>query len=162
MPDHTTENVAKDRLTASRTALMQDMGVTSPTSSSRPSQTGHAFDTPMKIAQQPAVRASMWQMLSHKALKAWWARHPANTALQLAQPTLQSYASKHPAAVIGGGAVLGSALYILRPWRLLSIGTLVMLVVRGPALPRNIFGLLRKTGALGTLNRHKGQSLTSP
>lgn len=162
MFDHTTEITAKDRLTASRMALMQEMGVTSPTSSSQPSQTGHALDTPLKAAQPPAVRASMWQMLAHKTLKAWWARHPANIALQLARPTMQSYASKHPAAVIGGGAVLGSALYVLRPWRLLSIGTLAMLVLRGPALPRKIFGLLRKTGALGILSPHKGRSVSAP
>ena len=73
----------------------------------------------------------MWQVLGYKVLKVWWARHPANTALQLAQPALQSYARKHTAAVIGGGMVLGSALYVLRPWRLLSVGTLAMLVLAG-------------------------------
>lgn len=105
----------------------------------------------------------MWQVLGHKALKAWWARHPVNTTLQLAQPTLQTYARKRPAVVIGGSMALGSALYVLRPWRLLSIGTLAMLVLRGPALPRKIFSLLRKTGALDLLKRSpRNQPVNSP
>lgn len=163
MPDHTTPTTAKDRLIASRMALMQEMGVTSPSSVSQFTTAGHALDSPVRVEQPTAARAPLWQMLGHKAFKAWWARHPVNTALQLAQPALQTYARKHPAAVIGGGMALGSALYVLRPWRLLSIGTLAMLVLRGPALPRKIFSLLRKTGALSLLKRSpKNQPVSSP
>ena len=125
----------------------------SPSPAFQSTTAGHALDSPMRVEQAPAAQASMWQVLGYKAFKAWWARHPAHTALQLAQPALQSYAREHPVAVIGGGLVLGSALYVLRPWRLLSVGTLAMLVLRGPALPRKIFSLLRKTGALSLLKR---------
>lgn len=163
MPDHTTPTTAKDRLIASRMALMHEMGVTSPPPVSQSAAFGHELDSPVRARQPPAAQASMWQVLGHKALKAWWARHPANTVLQLAQPTLQTYARKHPASVIGGSMALGSALYVLRPWRLLSIGTLAMLVLRGPALPRKMLNLLRKTGALNLLKRSpRNQPVSSP
>lgn len=163
MPDHTTPTTAKDRLMASRLALMQEMGVSSPSAVSQPTTAGHVLKSPVRVEQPAAARASLWQVLGHKALKAWWARHPANTALQLAQPTLQTYARKHPATVVGSGMALGSALYVLRPWRLLSIGTLAMLALRGPALPRKMFSLLRKTGALSLLKRSpKDQPVSSP
>lgn len=160
MPDHTTPNTAKDRLIASRMALMHEMGVASPSPASQFTAAGHALDSPVKVEQPLAAQSSMWQVLGYKVLKAWWARHPANTALQLAQPALQSYARKHPAAVIGGGMVLGSALYVLRPWRLLSVGTLAMLVLRGPALPRKIFGWLRKTDVPNILKRLRSSPVT--
>ena len=160
MIDHTTQITAKDRLVASRMALMHEMGVAVLSSPPQPLEAGHAFDSPVKVEHRPSGHATLWQVLGHKALKAWWARHPANTALQLAQPALQSYARKHPGAVIGGGVVLGSALYVLRPWRLLSVGTLAMLVLRGPALPRNIFGWLRKTDVPNILKRLRSSPMT--
>ncbi|RZI60322.1 MAG: hypothetical protein EOP14_01670 [Pseudomonas sp.] len=147
MLDHTTEMTAKDRLMSSRIALMREMGIeATPSVSPHATEVKDVSAVAMDRNARPSIQASLWRLLSHKVVKAWWANHPVNTALQLAQPALRPYARKHPAALIGGGMVLGAVLCVVRPWRLLSLGTLVVMVLRGPALPRKIFSLLRKTG----------------
>ncbi|RZI54098.1 MAG: hypothetical protein EOP12_04730, partial [Pseudomonas sp.] len=112
MLDYATEMTAKDRLMASRIALMREMGI-----EATPSVSPHATEVKtlsvvaMARNQRPSTQASLWRLLSHKAIKAWWAHHPVNTSLQLAQPVLRPYARKHPAAVIGGAMALGAVLY---------------------------------------------------
>ncbi|RZI54267.1 MAG: hypothetical protein EOP12_03825 [Pseudomonas sp.] len=153
MLDHTTEMTAKDRLMASRIALLREMGVEAvPSASTHITETKTLSAVAMDRNPRPSTQASLWRVLSHKAIKAWWSHHPVNTALQLVQPALQPYARKHPAAVIGGGMALGAVLYVVRPWRLLSVSTLAVMVLRGPALPRKIFSLLRKTGKVTAIH----------
>jgi hypothetical protein len=145
MLDRATEISAKSRLEASRTALLLEMGIA--TGNSTPNDTQSALpatDLSVKPLSQKSS-SSFWRFLGLKALRVWWAKHPAHSAMQVARPMLQPYAKKHPGQLIAGGLALGSLLYVLRPWRLLSLSTLTVWALRGPALPRKIFGLFRKT-----------------
>jgi hypothetical protein len=149
MLDRATEISVKSRLEASRTALLLEMGIA--TSTLAPNHGLRALPAHGLTAKPPLPSSvqrspsSLWRFLGLKALRVWWAKHPAHSAVQVARPMLQPYAKKHPGHLIAGGMALGSVLYVLRPWRLLSLSTLTIWALRGPALPRKIFGLFRKT-----------------
>ena len=80
----------------------------------------------------------LWRTLATKAVGRWWTHHPVVVAAQIVQPVLRPYARQHPGVLLISGAAAGAALYVLRPWRLLSVTSLAILVLRGPALPRKV------------------------
>jgi hypothetical protein len=149
MLDRATEATAKSRLEDSRVALLLEMGV----ATSKPVPNNVQIATPVNgLTPTPLNSTSVqrfprpfWQSLGLKAMRAWWAHHPAHSVIQVVRPMLQPYAKKHPGHMIAGGLALGSVLYVLRPWRLLSLSTLAVWGLRGPAPLRKIFGLFRKT-----------------
>ncbi len=71
--------------------------------------------------------------LTHAA-RTWWRHHPAHMALEVATPLLASYTREKPVQVLGIAAAAGAALVILRPWRLLSLTTVLLAVVKSSQL----------------------------
>ena len=123
---------AKDRLAATRAALLHEMGFNSvPLPSPAPLPLDHRS---YPLVQDPLLEAidrpSPWIFLSKSAVKNWWAKHPANAALTLAQPALTRYAQVHPGRIAAYGAAAGAVLYVVRPWRLLSFTTIAALVFK--------------------------------
>lgn len=65
-----------------------------------------------------------WAVIK-QATRAWWRNHPVHVALEVAEPMLGHYAKEHPIKVLGIAAGVGAATVVLRPWRLLSLGSLL-------------------------------------
>ena len=141
--DNTVEILAKERLAVSRRALLLEMGVqtTIPNVHELLNTDAHAVVATNSAAR--LKRPPLWRTLAGKAIERWWTHHPLVMAAQIAQPVLRPYVRQHPAAIIAGGAAVGVALYVLRPWRLLSVTSLAVLVLRGPALPRKVLKLVQ-------------------
>lgn len=68
------------------------------------------------------------------AARTWWRHHPAQMALEMATPTLQSTLRKRPFLVLGISAGVGAMLVVTRPWRLISLTTLVVAIVKSSQL----------------------------
>lgn len=62
--------------------------------------------------------------------RAWWRQHPAQLAVELATPALQSYMRRRPFQVLALSAGVGALLVITRPWRLISLTTVVVAIVK--------------------------------
>ena len=101
---------AKDKLARSRAALLAAMG-------------------------HGDAAARVETNTGHGPLARWWRRSHLSTATELATPLLQRYASKHPARLVGYAAGVGSLVVLVRPWRLLSLGMVLSLLVRTTDLP---------------------------
>jgi hypothetical protein len=142
MVDNTVEIIAKERLAVSRRALLLEMGFQTPVLKSHELPEVDAPTTAVMNAASRLKRPPLWRALAGKAIGRWWMHHPLVMAVQIAQPVLRPYVRQHPAAIIAGGAAVGAALYVLRPWRLLSVTSLAVLVLRGPALPRKVLKLV--------------------
>jgi len=71
-----------------------------------------------------------WLSVAQSFGARWWRRHPANAALQLAQPLLQRYARKQPGKLIAIAAGTGAVIMLVKPWRLLSVTALVAAVLK--------------------------------
>ena len=68
------------------------------------------------------------------AARAWWSHHPAQMAVELATPALRSYLRKRPFQVLALSAGVGALLVVTRPWRLISVTTLVVAIVKSSQL----------------------------
>jgi hypothetical protein len=68
------------------------------------------------------------------AARAWWRHHPAQFALEMATPVLQSEMRKRPFLVLGAAAGIGALLVVTRPWRVISVGTLLVAIVKSSQL----------------------------
>lgn len=122
---------AKQRLAQSRSALMAAMGARRVDDGISPLDASPALG---QGGQPPTP--SLWSgaRLERSVIGLWWRHSHLSTALDLARPFLQDYASKHPAKLMAFAAGAGSLLVVVRPWRLLSLGMAMSLVVRNTNL----------------------------
>ena len=104
-------------------------------------------DTPGQTADGTSrgVRRSVWKALKRSALM-WWRHHPAHMALEVAtgvaKPILSKYAEEKPMQLLGAAAVLGAAVVLVRPWRLVSITGLLLATVKSPGLSPALMSLI--------------------
>lgn len=68
------------------------------------------------------------------AARAWWSHHPAQMAVEMATPALRSYMRRRPFQVLALSAGVGALLVVTRPWRLISLTTLVVAIVKSSQL----------------------------
>lgn len=68
------------------------------------------------------------------AARAWWRNHPAQLAVEMATPALRSYMLRRPFQVLALSAGVGALLVVTRPWRLISLTTLVVAIVKSSQL----------------------------
>lgn len=64
----------------------------------------------------------------------YWNHHPARLVVELATPTLASYAQKHPMRFLAFSAGAGALIYLAKPWRLISVTGLAVAALRSPQL----------------------------
>ena len=68
------------------------------------------------------------------AARTWWRHHPAQMAVEMASPALASVLRKHPFPVLALSVGAGALLVVTRPWRLISVTTLVVAIVKSSQL----------------------------
>ena len=78
--------------------------------------------------------ASGWFARFRQAASTWWRYHPAHMGLELATPALSAFAERKPMQYLGVAAAIGAVVIIARPWRLISVGGLLMAVARSSQL----------------------------
>lgn len=84
--------------------------------------------------EPPPRGAGLFERARHAA-GVWWRHHPAHMALEVATPLIASYATRKPVQFVAIAAVAGAALTLARPWRLISVTTLLVAVVKATHLP---------------------------
>ena len=63
-------------------------------------------------------------------------------AAGVAKPILSKYAEEKPMQLLGTAAVLGAAVVLVRPWRLVSITGLLLATVKSPGLSPALMSLI--------------------
>lgn len=119
----------KERLALSRASLLAAMGYRKV-----------ATDTGEQIVRvvkepEPAAAAATWSRrvedkIERSMVGSWWRRSHLSTVTELGRPFLQDYAARHPGKLMAYAAGAGSLIVLVKPWRLLSLGMIVGLVVR--------------------------------
>lgn len=102
---------ARQRLARSRQALLEQMRM--------------GGNAQAKPAPGDGHQAGLWSWL----LQAWQ-NHPARLAVQALAPLLRERTRQNPWQVLALSGLLGGALVLLRPWRLLPMGALLMTAAR--------------------------------
>lgn len=102
----------------------------------------HGAGEPMPADAEPwdAARAAAasggggWPGGLKRAVRSWWRHHPARLGLQVATPALAAYGRQKPMQYLGIAAVAGAVFVVARPWRLISVGGLLLALARSPQL----------------------------
>lgn len=81
----------------------------------------------------PDPGAGWFGHLAH-AVRTWWRYHPASMAVELANPLMRSYARRKPVQLLAISLAAGAALTLARPWRLISITTLLVALLKSSQL----------------------------
>lgn len=89
------------------------------------------------------------------AARAWWRNHPAQLAVEMATPALRSYMRKRPFQVLALSAGVGALLVVTRPWRLISLTTLVVAIVKSSQLSGVVMSAL--SDAQGWQSQQQGR-----
>lgn len=77
-----------------------------------------------------------------QAVRDWWYRQPASSAVELARPLLGDYARVHPFKLLSAAAAVGAATALIRPWRRMSVGGLLLTAVKSSGLSGVLLSLL--------------------
>lgn len=77
-----------------------------------------------------------------QAIRGWWHRHPASSAVELARPLLGDYAKVHPFKLLGAAAGIGAVAVLVRPWRMVSVGGLLLATIKSSGLSSVLLSLL--------------------
>ena len=89
------------------------------------------------------------------AARAWWRHHPAQMAVEMATPALRSYMRRRPFQVLALSAGVGALIVVTRPWRLISLTTLVVAVVKSSQLSGVVMSAL--SDAQGWQEQQRGR-----
>lgn len=125
----------QERLAISRKAIVKHMN-----RHHREIENGNDDDV---VDSDAPVSASQGTLsIVKNAVRVWWHRNPASAAAELAHPILSSYASAHPFKLLGISAIIGAAAVVTRPWRMVSVGTLLVAAVKSSGLTNALLSML--------------------
>jgi hypothetical protein len=125
------------RLAASRKAIVRHM-------TRDDKSMARADEEPYAIGDESSLNShsfGFWPSALARAVQTWWRHHPVSMAVDVARPVVGRYAKGHPFKLLGVAAAAGAALVVIRPWRLLSVGGLLLAAVKSAAVPSVLMSL---------------------
>jgi hypothetical protein len=132
-----TETSPQDRLANSRRAIVRHM--------SRDSRSRDDADSPNPDETEQRTASSApsgtWGVVK-RAIQAWWQHHPVSVAFDLARPAIGHYAEDKPFKLLGIAAGVGAAAVLLRPWRLMSLGGVLLAALKSSELSGALHSVL--------------------
>lgn len=133
-----TEASPQERLAISRRAIVRHMNRDS---KSRDDSGSPDLDEGEQVEPVSSASSGTWGIVKH-AIQAWWHHHPVSVAFDLARPAIGHYAEDKPFKLLGMAAGLGAAAVLLRPWRLVSLGGLLLATLKSSELSGALHSLL--------------------
>ena len=128
-------STASDKLALSRQAIVEHIARRQRKHDPREERAGQAFSPGFAdLGDEPPPPGSGWFGHLGHAVRTWWRYHPAHMAVDLASPVLRSYAARKPLQLLGIALAAGAALTFARPWRLISITTLLVALLKSSQL----------------------------
>jgi hypothetical protein len=128
---------ASDRLARNRQAILEQVARRQRRHDPREEEAGQSFSdgfgNPEDDEPPPAAGTDWFGHLRH-GVKTWWRYHPAHMATDLAAPLLQEYARRKPLQLLAISLFAGAALTFLRPWRVISVTTLLVALLKSSRL----------------------------
>ncbi|MES2184721.1 MAG: hypothetical protein V4505_09250 [Pseudomonadota bacterium] len=142
------EPSAKERLAASRAALMRELQPASRTARSASSGTA-AGSAPASTApgdqgedEYTHGQADGLWSVAKRSVQAWWEFHPARAAVAIAQPVVAEYAQRRPWKLMAVAAGVGAVLVVVRPWKLVSLGGIAVAALKSSQVSNLALSLL--------------------
>lgn len=96
----------------------------------RPATERAAVNAATASAAPESATGIHWSSLVETGVASWWHAHPARAGAVLLRSATEDYARKKPGQAMAAAAVVGAALVLFRPWRLVSASALIFSVLR--------------------------------
>jgi hypothetical protein len=77
-----------------------------------------------------------------QAARTWWQHHPVHVALDVAKPVIGRYAAEKPFTMLAIAVGVGAAAVVLRPWKLVSLGGLLLATLKSSGLSNVVLSVL--------------------
>ena len=116
----------QERLAISREAMLRHMA---PHNGRNAEHAADAFDA----EDVTGASSSKWRIFK-RGILGWWYHHPASVALDVARPLIGKFAQGHPFQLLGIAAGLGAAAVFFKPWRLISLGGVLLATMKSSDL----------------------------
>ena len=128
-------SAAGDKLALSRLAIIEQMHHKEVGHAAPRKRTVHGtavilHDSGQNRVQTVVAKARGWFAGLKRAFLTWWQHHPAKAAVELATPVLSRYAGNKPVQFIGAAAAVGAVAFLARPWRLISLTSVVLALLK--------------------------------
>lgn len=126
---------ASDKLAQSRRAILEHVARRHRKHDPR-EETAQAYDDMGGYAdeQEPPDYGEGWFGHMKHAVRTWWRYHPAHMAVELATPMMRGYARRKPGQLLAISLAAGAALTFARPWKVISVTTLVVALLKSSQL----------------------------
>jgi hypothetical protein len=129
---------ASDKLARNRQAILEHIARRQRRPDPREVPAGQAFSEgygaqPEGEVPFPEAGNGWFGHVSH-AVKTWWRYHPAHMATDLAAPFVHEYARRKPLQLLGISLAAGALLTFIRPWRLISVTTIIVALLKSSSL----------------------------
>jgi hypothetical protein len=130
---------ASDRLERNRRAILEQVARKQRRHDPHEETMGQGFAGAYAPGEDdPGPAGDGWFGHVSHAVRTWWRYHPAHMAVELASPLMRSYARRKPLQLLGISMAAGAALTFARPWKLISVTTLLVAVLKSSQLS-NLF-----------------------
>ena len=130
-------SVASDRLARNRQAILEQIARRQRRHGPREARPGQSFSEDLDDPEggpPPPIPGSDWFGHLRYGVKTWWRYHPAHMATELAAPLLHEYARRKPLQLLGISLLAGAAFTFIRPWRVISVTTLLVALLKSSQL----------------------------
>lgn len=117
---------------------------------------GHAQDS----FEDPVPHGStstFWPIAKHMA-QTWWEYHPARAILSMGRPFLEDYVERRPWKAVAVAAGVGATLVVVRPWKLLSVGGIVVAAMKSSQVSSIALSLISAAQSSAEIARTNLQS----
>jgi hypothetical protein len=125
----------QERLANSRRAILRHL------TRNRQSTDDQIVHDASEEAQSGTASGGKWNVFK-RAMRTWWHHHPVNVALSVAQPVINRYAAENPFKLLAIAAGTGAATVAFRPWRLVSLGGLLLAALKSSELSNVVLSVL--------------------
>ena len=125
-----------DKLARSRQAIIEHIARKQRKHDPRETQAGRDFDPGYDdfAEDEPEPEGGGWFKHMARAVRVWWRYHPAHMVAEMASPLMRGYARRKPMQLLAIAFGAGALLTLARPWKLISVGTLVLAVLKSSQL----------------------------
>ena len=127
---------ASDKLARSRQAILEHVAKRHRRHDPR-EETAQGFADPEGSAytqdDDPDPGSGWFGHMKH-VVRTWWRYHPAHMVVDLATPLMRGYAQRKPLQLLGISMAAGAVLTFARPWKLISVGTILVAVLKSGQL----------------------------
>ncbi|WP_411877342.1 hypothetical protein [Polaromonas sp. YR568] len=126
----------QERLANSRKAIVRHMS----------REQSHDEETQEGTGQDDAAHTGSggtWGIF-RQAIGAWWHHHPVSVAFSLARPMIGRYAEEKPLQLLGIAALAGAAAVVLKPWRLVSLGSVLLATFKSSEISGALLSMLSR------------------